>query len=187
MAPKLADDLATSSVDIDPEDLAAEMQIAMNTQLSYNNVTPHECVYGALPNTFSAAELSTVSSCQEAILPFYRHQLVRTRSVQAFHEGLLQERFSRALVGRPRTEHVANYRIGQLVDVEKDTLRKSLSGWHGPCVVTAVLPNNHMSVRWQGDTRDYPLRRVRLHIIAPGVVTEVPEAMFTSRVVLESV
>eukprot|EP00969_Alexandrium_andersonii_P018470 807094-Alexandrium_andersonii.AAC.1 len=56
------------------------------------------------------------------------------------------------------------------VDIYHSPPQKGLQGWRGPGVVTAVDQDGRVSVRWQGSTEDYPLRKVRPHFpLAIGV------------------
>ena len=49
-APRLLDSLAESQIELEPEDVAAEAQIMMNTQLSYAGMTSYQCLFGQGPN-----------------------------------------------------------------------------------------------------------------------------------------
>jgi hypothetical protein len=86
----LHDMLASDGCKVEPEDLASESMIAIDTMLSYCGSSPYQCLYGALPNDILDLELDTVSSFEEAHQPCYEHQLIRTRARQAFHQALLQ-------------------------------------------------------------------------------------------------
>jgi hypothetical protein len=118
MAPKLADVLAADAITIQPEDLASEVQYAMNTQLSYGGITPYACLFGRLPRAiFNDEEDGCASMELEEGLPFLEHQQIRLRSIAAFQEALLRHRLERAVHSRPRTDQQANYRVGMLIDV----------------------------------------------------------------------
>ena len=43
-------DLAREHIRVDPEDVAAEIQMAVNTMISYGGPTPYACLYGCDPN-----------------------------------------------------------------------------------------------------------------------------------------
>ena len=48
--PKIQAKLTSEGIDIEPEDLAAETELAANTMISYGGKTPYECLYGELPH-----------------------------------------------------------------------------------------------------------------------------------------
>ena len=114
MRPRLADSLAEQGIELQPADEAAELQVACNTQISHNGVSPYMCLYGVMPNDLMDDDVVTCSSEQEGLLPFFQHQLVRTRAIQAFQEGVHQSRLLRAQHGRPRSELQQLYKVGPL-------------------------------------------------------------------------
>ena len=146
------------------EDVAAECQICINTLITINGTSPYVCLYRLLPNDIRVDEDVTCSADDELVLPFFQHELVRNRSIQAFQESLLQQRLIRAKAGRSRTEVTQGYRIGQLVDIYRRPLKKDLVGWRGPCPIIALTGEGLITVRWQGQYLDIPVRQVRPHI-----------------------
>ena len=143
--------------------------------MSYGGITPYQCLVGCHPRSIMNEEIETISCSDEQRLPFFQHQLVRARAIQSFHEGLMQERYQRVLRGRPRIENSANYKTGDLIDICVEPANKALSGWRGPATVTAVLADGLISARWQGDTKDWPIRMIRPHIPLIGPQMNLPD------------
>ena len=162
--PRLADALAQEGISLEPEDIAAECQICLNTLLSTNGVSPYVCLYGTLPNDIRLDEDTTCSADQELLLPFFQHQLVRNRAIQSFQEALLQGRLQRAKLGRARTENNQAFQVGQLVDIFRKPPKKDLVGWRGPAVIVSLSGEGLVTVRWQGTYLDMPVRQVRPHL-----------------------
>ena len=162
-APILMDLLSEAHINIEYEDLAAEMQIDLNTGLSYAGTTPYTCLYGVQPRPvfFEDSEEITASSDNE---PFYEHQQVRLRSCSAFQQALLQYRVQRASTARPRKEFQASYSVGDVVDVFRKPKAKDLSGWRGPATVLALVGEGLITIRWQSTVFDAPIHHIRPHI-----------------------
>jgi len=164
MRPRLADSLAEQGIELQPADEAAELQMACNTQISHNGVSPYMCLYGVMPNDLMDDDVVTCSSEQEGLLPFFQHQLVRTRAIQAFQEGIHQARLLRAQHGRPRTELQQLYKVGSIVDIFRRPVRKDLTGWRGPCTIVDMSGDGTVTVKWQGQYLEMPIRLVRPHV-----------------------
>jgi len=170
-APRLLDALRAEDIEVEPEDLAAELTICANTEVSYGGRTPYECLYGTLPHDILLdTDHAPIAMQSEALLPFFPMQIVRCRARQAHAEALLQSRLTKALHDRPRTQHVDDFKISDEVDFWISPVRKDVSGWRGPATVVEILPDGQITVKWQGTFRDVPLRNVRPHITLVGVV-----------------
>ena len=47
--PKIHEELTSEFLDVESEDIAAEVELATNTGLSYGGFTPYNCLFGAHP------------------------------------------------------------------------------------------------------------------------------------------
>eukprot|EP00969_Alexandrium_andersonii_P055634 2452158-Alexandrium_andersonii.AAC.1 len=76
-------ELGREGIKVDPEDVAAEVTLVANTQVSYGGFTPYMMVYGFHPpEIVDDLEDGTVAQHAEAELPFYQHQKVRVATIQ---------------------------------------------------------------------------------------------------------
>jgi hypothetical protein len=162
-APIIMDLLAEANITIEPEDLAAEIQIDLNTGLSYAGVTPYACLYGAHPRPVFTEDSEEISASSDAE-PFYEHQQIRLRSCAAFQRALIQYRVQRASTARPRKELQSSYSVGDTVDIYRRPKQKDLTGWRGPATVLALLGEGLITVRWQSTVYDVPVHHIRPHI-----------------------
>ena len=161
---KLMEQMSSDGIVLEPEDLAAECEYCMNTQLSYAGVTPYSCLYGVLPPNILDVELDTLASFQEDCLPFYQHQLIRCRSLQSFHQALLTQRLDKTIHGQSRPNADFKYKKGDWIDVKTKVENKDLCPWRGPalCLDSDTRPG-FITARWQGEVKDYPTKNVRPH------------------------
>jgi hypothetical protein len=97
--PRIVDDLASEGIVAEAEDIAAELEYCLNSQLSYKGFTPYMSVYGIQPPDIRDVELDTIASHYETDHPFYRHQQIRTRCLIQFHEAITQARLDKAITG----------------------------------------------------------------------------------------
>ena len=82
----LYDSLSHEQVEIEPEDLAAELEICMNTQVSYHGKSPYEALFGQLPNEQLVDDYEpTTSEKHESELPFWPAQRARHEARKAPH------------------------------------------------------------------------------------------------------
>jgi hypothetical protein len=131
----------------------------------YEKFSPYTALYGCLPtDVLDREDIDPISAGLEVTLPFYRHQVCRIRAAQAIQEAILQNRLSRALSDRPRTEDSANFKVGQAVDVYRKPPRKDLHGWRGPAVIISLDGEGSATVRWQGTLSDVPIHLLRPHV-----------------------
>ena len=179
-APLLLDQLGEDRIVIDDDDLAAELELTINTQLTYNGIAPYTCLYGKLPRELWSEEMEQISGYSDTE-PFYEHAHVRMRAIQTFHQALLQHRMERALASRPRKGDVRTYSPGDIVDVWRNPKQKSLAGWRGPATVLAQVGEGMLTVRWQSSLFDVPIHHVRPHLPAvsrkPMPTAPVPPAV----------
>ena len=113
MYPKLADELNREYILAEDHDICAEVQIALNTQLSYGGHTPYECLYGCLPTPLFSDESEYVSQLSQEGSAFYEHTQVRAPAISVFQQALLQHGLARSLHSRPRSDIQRSYRIGE--------------------------------------------------------------------------
>ena len=162
-APRVISTLASDGISISPEDLAAELQYCVNSQLSYGGITPYSCLFGKEPQEFWNDETEELSA-SDSRLPFWEMAHVRHRSISAFHGALLRYRMERSLKARPRTDHAQSYSVGQLVDVYIKTPKKDQEGWRGPGVILGFIGEGRATIRWQSNVKDLPFNLIRPHI-----------------------
>jgi hypothetical protein len=162
-APILLDILASECISIEYQDLAAELELDLNTMLTYGGVAPYTCLYGSLPRAVFSDESENLTMCSDSE-PFYEMQQVRMHSVQAFQKALLHYRITKANSSRSRKSNQSNYKIGDIVDVFRRPKHRDLQGWRGPCTVIQLLGEGLICVRWQSMTLDVPVHMLRPHI-----------------------
>ena len=162
-APRIIDTLLQDSIRLSPEDLAAEIQQCINTQMTYGGVSPYTCLFGMHPREFWNDESDTVSS-SDAKLPFMEMIHVRNRSIAAFQQALLRYRLETSLKSRPRTDMAQLYTVGQLVDIFLKGSKKDQEGWRGPGVVLGFVGEGRATIRWQSVVRDLPYNLIRPHL-----------------------
>jgi hypothetical protein len=155
--------LAEANIKIEMEDLAAEMQIDLNTGLSYGGVSPYSCLFGTHPRPVFSDESEEITASSDSE-PFYEHQQVRLRCTSAFQQALIQYRVQRASTARPRKEMQSSYSVGDVVDVYRRPKQKDLTGWRGPATVLALVGEGLVTVRWQSTVYDAPIHHLRPHI-----------------------
>jgi len=87
---------------VEPDDILAECQFAMNTGFSLNGTTPYACLFGALPTALfdDDDEFITPHDGQNV---FYDHLLIRTKAISLFHQTMIAERLEKTMSARPRT------------------------------------------------------------------------------------
>ena len=184
--PLLLRDLSAEHMNVEPEDLAAELMHACNTQFTLNGSTPYRCLYGCDPAPFFQEDDEFIVP-EEAHNIFYEHLLVRTKAIAAFQQALVDERIERNLASRNRTDNQMSYKPGQSVDFWKRSERKQLEGWRGPATILQLLGEGFASVRWQSQIIDVPINQIRPHIFrtpipalpappAPPQLTDAPPA-----------
>ncbi len=172
-APKLHQILKHEYPDVEPEDLASELEICFNTMISYGGKTPYECLMGQLPRDLLLdSDDPTMAMQAEPLLPWYPMQLARTEAKKCFAEALLQQRLMKTVTGRPRTELERNFPVGADVDVWRDPGQKGITGWRGPAKVVIKEKDGKITVKLQGLYLDIPIRNVRLHISIVGMVSD---------------
>ena len=162
-APILLDLLAQECLSIDHADLSAELELDLNTGLSYAGVTPYQCLYGMNPRPIFNDEfegLSAYSDCE----PFYEMQQIRLKSTQAFQQALLRYRVQKATSARPRKDNQQLYKVGDIVDIYRRPKHRDLQGWRGPATIIQLLGEGMVCVRWQSMVLDVPVHMIRPHI-----------------------
>ena len=162
-APILLDLLSEDCIQIDHADLSAELELDLNTSLSYAGVTPYQCLYGMLPRPIFNDEMEGLSAYSDAE-PFFEMQQIRLRSAQAFQQALLRYRVKKATTARPRKEAQQAYKVGDTVDIWRRPKHRDLQGWRGPAVVIQLLGEGMLCVRWQSMVIDLPVHHARPHI-----------------------
>jgi hypothetical protein len=178
--PLLIDALSTDHIIIEADDLACELELVLNTSLTYKSVSPYMCLYGAMPKELWREDLEQISAYSDTE-PFYEHLHVRSRAIQTFQSAILAHRLERAATTRPRKGDrggdESQYVAGALVDIWRNPKVKGLQGWRGPATVLGIISGNLIAVRWQGVTVDAPMHHVRPHlsaVSAPQVVAPPP-------------
>ena len=162
-APILLDLLATECITIEYQDLAAEIEIDLNTQLTYGGIAPYTCLYGTPPRAVFQEDSECISMFTDNE-PFFEHQQVRLHSIQAFQQALLKYRITKATTARPRKSNQTMYKIGDVVDIYRRPKHRDLQGWRGPATVIQLLGEGLLCVRWQSMTLDVPVHMIRPHI-----------------------
>ena len=162
-APRIIDTLLQDSIRLSGDDLAAELQYSLNTQLTYGGVSPYMCLMGCQPKEFWNDEMEATSA-NDVKLPFMEMIYIRHKSVSAFHQALMRYRLETSLKSRPRTDQRQMYVIGQLVDIFLKGTRKDQEGWRGPAVVLGFVGEGRATVRWQSVVRDLPYNLLRPYI-----------------------
>ena len=155
--------MSQDAIVLDPDDLAAEIEIDLNTSLSYSGITPYQCLYGVLPRAVFTDEMEGLSAYTDAE-PFYEMQQIRLRSCQAFQQAIIKYRVQKAVTTRPRKENSSSYKVGDLVDFYRKPKAKDLQGWRGPGVIIQVHGEGLLCIRWQSMIFDTPVHLVRPHI-----------------------
>ena len=166
--PKLLRDLSDEHMMVEAEDVAAEVQYAMNTGFTVNGTTPYLCLYGAHPAPLFEEDCEMITP-EEAHGIFYEHLIVRSKAIAMFHQSIIDARIERSLAGRPRTNPQQTYVPGQSVDFFRRAERKQLEGWRGPATVLSLLSDGYLSIRWQSQVHDVPVNLIRPHIFQNSI------------------
>jgi hypothetical protein len=96
--PKLVETLSEDYLIVEPEDVFAELQHCINTQLVYSGFSPYEIVFGANPNPVLQDENEIITDTPL----FYEHQLVRMKALNVFQQSLIVAGMNRLSHTRPR-------------------------------------------------------------------------------------
>ena len=171
MFPKLAEELAQEYIKFDNEDVIAEIQFALNSQLFYSGFSPYEVLYGANPNPIWTDETESINQLGSEGVAFYEHQIVRAKAIAIFHQSLLISGLARVNHARPRTTEQQLFVPGQWVDVWRKPKNKNHAAWRGPCVVVALLGSGFITVRWQSVYYDVPIHHARPHFFQTPAAT----------------
>ena len=173
MAGPLIAQLGHEMIELEPEDVAAEITICCNTQQTYGGRTPYEMLYGQAPSAIiNDLEEPGMAATADYALPFHRDAKVRTEAIKAFHEALLQSRLTGVMKERGHGSHIAQlFNVGDQVDFWREPTRKDLSGWRGPAQVTSISAEGRITVEWQGTSFTVPASHVQQHVPLIGVCT----------------
>ena len=156
--PKVVEELSHNYLIVDAEDVVAELQFCVNTQLFYNGFSPYETMFGVNPTPVLFEEAEHVMD----IPLYYEHQLVRAKALSVFHQSLIVAGLNRCNSSRPRKFTPENLRPGTWVDIWRRA-KKNESGWRGPAVIIGIPSEGFVTVRFQSTYLDIPLHHVRPH------------------------
>ena len=137
-APILLDLLAEECLSIEHADLSAELELDLNTGLSYSGITPYQCLYGMNPRPVFNDEFEGLSAYSD-VEPFYEMQQIRLKSTQAFQQALLRYRVQKSTTARPRKDNQQTYKVGDIIDIYRRPKHRDLQGWRGPATIIQLL------------------------------------------------
>ena len=171
MIPKLAEELASECIEVEPDDLVAEAEYCLNSHLLYGGYSPYECLYGCQPSPVFWDETEHLGQLGTDSVSFFEHAAVRAKAIAHFHQSLLATGLARVNTSRPRSDEQRTYKVGEWVDCWRKPKNKDRSGWRGPCVIINLLGEGMLTVRWQGVYMDIPVHHARPHLTSTPTAT----------------
>ena len=128
-AAKLYAALSHEYPELEPEDLASELEICINTGVGYHGTSPYEALFGQLPNEQLLDDTAqTVSEMYESDLPFFPQQKARAKARKAHTEAIIHERLARAQRQRPRRDMEEAFNPGDQIEFYLSSGHKGISG-----------------------------------------------------------